>query len=76
MVFNFFRFVRSFAVGRGTEPDGGSRHLVDGNVGVLAQVNVPAVVTLLADHLKNCKLWNKNGFFKCLTCKFHRFLLD
>jgi hypothetical protein len=53
VMFNFFGVVWRTAINGGADPDGRSGRLVDSNVSILAQIDVSAMVALLANHLKN-----------------------
>ena len=69
VMFDFFGVVRRSAIDGGADPDRRPGRLVDSNVRILAQVDVSAMVTLFANHLKiiqynrsiNLK-WNKAWF--------------
>jgi hypothetical protein len=58
VMLDLLRVVGSLAVGGGADPDGRSGRHVGDHVRVLAEVDVAAVVALLADHLRRIR-----GFF-------------
>ncbi len=52
VMFDFFGVVRCTTIDGGADPHRRPGHLVDNNVRILAQVDVTAVVTLLANNLE------------------------
>ena len=54
-MFDFFGVVRRSAIDGGADPDRRPGRLVDSNVRILAQVDVSAMVTLFANHLRIIK---------------------